>query len=92
MKKFNLKFNFRFLPDRDKLVFIPNPRRDWLIMLAGFVFFFLVMAIFHGYIYFYLRNVESVLGPETESRIVDEEKLNQAILLIEERNNRVLDY
>ena len=92
MKKINLKFNFHFLPDRDKLAFIANPQRDWLIMLIGFVILFTVMAILHGYIYFYLRNTESVLGPETESRVIDEEKLDQAVLLIEERNSQLLDY
>lgn len=91
MKKINLKFNFNLIADYDKLVFVPNPRRDWAVLLGGFVVCFIIVSVFHAYVYLYLRDVESVLGPDIGYGAIDEERLNQAIEIIGERNRRQLD-
>jgi len=71
------KLNFKL--DKDRSVFKPKVYQVWFLLLSIFVFLLLIISGIHLYIYFYLQDVDRVLGPENGEIILDQRSLDQAL-------------
>ncbi|MEX0919108.1 MAG: hypothetical protein WDZ85_04090 [Candidatus Paceibacterota bacterium] len=85
MFKFLVKL--KLLTDRDKLSFVPNPRRDWAILLGVFIILAVLATFFHLNIYLKLGTMNGLSPADNEFPVINERDLSQAIEVINRRRS-----
>lgn len=79
------------LGGKDKMSFNPKPQKVWASLLVVFGVLFLVSVVIHTYIYFYLQDIDKVLGPEDQSVILREADLERAVEIIIRRQDGAVE-